>query len=93
MFRHGCTDEGYAYEGDEYYYDPDLRIIHNIHDSGGRDCDGPIDYHSEFTCPVNRLHDHTMFVDGDPNKGEISMPDWKRGGSWKRDLYAEVMGY
>lgn len=93
MFRTGATDEGYAYEGEEYYYDPELRVIHNTRDSGGSDCDGPIDYHNEWICQVNRLHDQQMFIDGEPAKGTIQMPAWQCERSWQRDHYAEAMGY
>lgn len=93
LYHHAATDEGFAYCGEEYYYDPDEKLIACTRDSGGRDCDGPIDFHNEWVCPLGRLQHHAMAVDGDPGKGIIYMPDWWTTEAWQRDVYAEDAGY
>ena len=96
LYRSEATDEGYSYEGEDYYFDDDRPgvIIAETH-SGGRDCDGPIHHHSACEWPVGGPTVPLVTWDSTGRCIDlpISRPDWQLVDSWQRDVYAEAAGY
>jgi hypothetical protein len=78
------TEEGYSYAHASLYNNGSA--IEYESDSGGRDCDGPIDYHTDYSCPISRLHSHVI-------RGGKRYPDWLKGKTRVHDHYAQQMGY
>jgi hypothetical protein len=70
------TEEGYEYDN--------IELERN---SGGRDCDGPIDRHSEYVCKIG------PDLQADTNCYGDKLPKWQRTKARVRDYYAEAMGY
>lgn len=77
-------EEGYSYDHASFFHNGDE--IEYESNSGGRDCDGPIDYHTDYTCPLNQLRAYVAPIG-------ISYPEWQKKKSWVRDVYAQQMGY
>ena len=75
------TDEGYSFQEERFEHDGDSLIRESA--SGGRDCDGPITYHSVCECRLSNL----------PQAAEPECPPWARLNAWQRDTYAEMAGY
>lgn len=82
----GPHDEGYRYTTVTYEFNGET-LFKEV-DTEGRDCDGRLDTHTEFTATVlDGLYD-----DADP---EIKFPLWERQkkGNYQRDYTAEAAGY
>lgn len=75
------TDEGYSFQSEFFEHDGDTLIREST--SGGRDCDGPIEYHDVSECHLSTLD----------TCAEPQCPPWQRVKAWQRDTYAEQMGY
>lgn len=96
LYRSEPTDEGYSYEGEDYYFSDDEPgvIVRESHD-GGRDCDGPIHRHRVDYWRVGGPV--TPMVTWGSSGNCVDLPElrpvWEYSNSWQRDLYAEVMGY
>lgn len=65
--------------------------------SDGTDCDGRLACGGELECELDRLQayePHEDFVDSIKALGLTGQPDWQElQPAWKRDQYAEAMGY
>lgn len=76
LYECHSTDEGYAFRREDFsYYGTSVQrtVI-----SGGSDCDGPIEHHAEYSCPVTK---------------SMGQPEWQEHTRWQRDAYAEAAGY
>ena len=72
------TDEGFSYEGGQVYLHKGVLYLER--NSGGRDCDGPIDYFTDLTCSVDDID-----AEGWPN--------WIRERDEVNDYFAQQAGY
>jgi len=78
------TDEGYHFESVSWVLRGDYITRH--WSSGGRDCDGPIEYYGQDRCHVRALR-------AGPDSEGVTYPDWRRISERVHDVYAERMGY
>lgn len=82
----GPTEEGYRWGTTSWEHEGD-RVV-EIDDIQSRDCDGRMDTHGEYACPLEELN-------GRPSEfspvGRV--PNWKRVSSRQRDYSAEAAGY
>lgn len=81
LYESHDTDEGFSFQNEIYEHDDDYISCHV--QSGGRDCDGPLEHHSVYECTLQELQ---------PAADSVS-PPWRKVKAWQRDAYAEQMGY
>ncbi|HVL15826.1 MAG TPA: hypothetical protein VM529_24860 [Gemmata sp.] len=90
----GPTEEGYSWESTTWTHTG--QGVAQEYSSGGRDCDGRHEYHSESYCPLEDLAARDATVenyDGTTSHAGVMAPDWQHGGSIRRDHTAEAAGY
>ena len=78
------TDEGFSYQSESWTFEGETITRESA--SGGRDCDGRIDYYRDSECSVYCLAAR-QYEDGE------FTPEWVDTGSSQRDEYAEAIGY
>lgn len=76
--------EGYTYKCQTWEYQDS--VIHKSVATGGRDCDGRIDYYSEYMCAVENLCGYVT-------DNGASMPMWQETETVVADQYAQMAGY
>jgi hypothetical protein len=89
-------EEGYEYK--EYYWIHKRHSIYNQQKIACRDCDGRLDRHYVYKCPITQLMgkqiDAGIFGDSRTEfEKQVRLPKWAELKSWQRDYYAEEMGY
>lgn len=86
------TDEGYSYESETFTREGDLIV--SEYTSEARDCDGRLDRHATYVCPIDRLQarEANEYQATDLGAG-ARLPDWQDGHAWQRDYEAEAAGY
>jgi hypothetical protein len=88
VLRHvegGYTDEGYSWTETRWEYDDfDCKLLRSK-TTESRDCDGRMDYFSEYECGLIELNYS--------RDGEEDYPDWKVLHRSQRDYSAEAAGY
>jgi len=78
----GPTDEGYHYTHTQYEFDGE--VVRKSCASQSLDCDGRLDQHAEYVCPLEDLR---------VGNGSDLFPVWQRVRAGQRDYAAEAMGY
>lgn len=83
-------DEGSAEQIETYEYQADDGIVYSEYESYSRDCDGPHEHHSKSHFIVNQ-----DYFNNERDEGILvrHMPEWIKGKSYQRDIYAEMAGY
>ena len=81
----GPTDEGYV--RNETRYSMDKNIVYREFHSYSRDCDGPHEIHSEWSC------NQKDFYQKQDEGQTVFIGRWECLESHQRDYFAEAMGY
>ena len=78
------SEEGYSYQSLSWGLS-DGKVTRSSA-SGGRDCDGRVDFYEDLECPIDQLAVNRY-------EGGPLTPAWKNIRSSQRDQYAEMAGY
>lgn len=89
--RGGSTDEGWERETVTWEYDRETGKIHRTGILDGSDCDGRLTVANVTRVALANLYAGAVNVPG--GRDGIRYPGWEEGTGWRRDLYAEAMGY
>ena len=84
------TEEGFASWYEKYWIEDGY--LHNETCSSGRDCDGYIENHAEWRCPLDKLR-ADVCMDLHDEHVDMAFPQWERVTASVYDQEAQKAGY